>query len=514
MFERLSADISALFASGTVGSYIAIGLYALAAVLIVVGFFKGFARGVANQTVRLITVIGAAVLSVVLCCAFYPKLSEWCGDKTLAELWVSVGLDKVFVNRFPLLDLIGDISGKALIYLSVIPTVFAVLPLLFGLFFMILSALMLIVHALICHMVGFLPYRNSPLTRFLGGAVGLVQGLIVSVLVLLPVFGITSYIAQAVDELPEDNKVSVVYHEYIEVADKSVLSEITHRLGGDYILETLANVTIDDKAVNAKLMAKNFAHMYSDVTELKAADRWSALTAADKANITDLIERTDADDTLRYLTAELLHKTAVTIADHENMLPFEEPFRTFARECVEVLASVTEESLKNDLMTLADVYFAISDSGALAELKEGNTKTAAAKLALTRTDGMSTMEYATARLDENEHTRPLIPALVRFGLSLLAEDGAADFTTLANTLRGNLLSDADKGDMTDEEYAAALSDSLKTFCADYAGIDISDAAAASAAALVAAHPEYVENASAVTDAAVAAILARCFFTAE
>lgn len=61
--QNIISEVQDFFSAGTVGAYIALGLYGLVALLALVGALKGLTRGVCRQTIRLVTVGGAAVLS-------------------------------------------------------------------------------------------------------------------------------------------------------------------------------------------------------------------------------------------------------------------------------------------------------------------------------------------------------------------------------------------------------------------------------------------------------------------
>lgn len=206
-----------LFATGSVGAYIAIGAVLVVALFAFLQALIDFGRGTSRSLMRLITVAGAAVL------AFFatPIVGRaFFADQTVAS---------VLPFRLEQLDPIMNASLSEVL-----------LPIVFVALFLAFSSVLVIVHKLLCGILGFSYKRNNVLTRLFGMVVGVLHGALTAVIVLFPLFVCMGLYADAA--AAPDAKASVVafYEDYIEPTVESPLYEYPMQYGGNYVQDELA----------------------------------------------------------------------------------------------------------------------------------------------------------------------------------------------------------------------------------------------------------------------------------
>lgn len=210
-----------LFAKGSIGAYIAIGALGLVALFAFLQALIDFGRGTSRSIMRLITVAGAAVLAF-----FATKIvgRAFIADQTVASV-LPVGIEQL-----------GPIL-KASLAEVLLPIVFVVL-------FLVFSAVLVIVHKLLCGILGFSYKRNNALTRLFGMVVGALHGALTAVIVLFPLFVCMGLYADAAAALDAKSSVVAVYEDYIEATVESPLYEYPMQYGGEFVKGEFSHATI------------------------------------------------------------------------------------------------------------------------------------------------------------------------------------------------------------------------------------------------------------------------------
>ena len=164
-------------------------IYGIVGVLAIIGAFIGLGRGIQKQTVRTVTVIAAAVISFIAVSYLSTTLFAELSGMTIHDV-VEILIEKGVLAADTDTSLIENLDMKTAELVIALPFGLVVTPLLFVICFILLSAILMIVHVIICALCGFKSHRNTFVTRFFGFILGLLQGAAVAGLLLMPIIGI------------------------------------------------------------------------------------------------------------------------------------------------------------------------------------------------------------------------------------------------------------------------------------------------------------------------------------
>lgn len=508
LFQQLVGEITGSATGGAVGGYVVLGLYILAAILVLVGLLKGWSRGMYRSLSRLLTVVAAMVLSVYLCLQLYPTFLSMCEGQTLMTLLQSWHLDSIFAGHGFWGALLGGLSGEALALFAALPAALVVVPSVMIGVFMVSSALLLLLHALICHIFGWDPYCNNALTRVVGAVLGVVQGALVTLFLFIPVFSSISYAGMMSAEAPEQSQIHIQYETYLRAADESLMGRAVRSLGGDAMTDALeARMTVDGEPMDVEALMRSLGGMVGQVQVLEDAD-FKNLTDDEIHAMRQILDLAEQSDEARTLLAELMRVSAATLSEYERTLPFNEPFLSTLRDFIDYFRNeLSDEYVVEDLTTLTEAYIALMDSGVLKAVDA-----AGATEALMRegADGKRPLTAAVELLLANERTAPLADSVMDFAVAVMAED--ADVTSdvlydrVAEGLRTAVASVNGQGLTGGEAYEAALVTEIAALF-EANGMTASEAGLASMASCIATNNA---GASELSDEAVRNILLAYF----
>ena len=279
---------------GDVKSIVTIALLAIVGLLALVGMLKGLSRGIKRQSVRTITIILSIVLSFVAVKILYGAVLGFFDGMTMQELFVKLeelgaGLDAETK------DMLADLDPVLIEYILAIPLALIVGPVLFVPVFIIVSAIMLIVHAILSGILGFRKKENTKTTRLLGMALGFVQGVLVSIVLLVPILGLASTVSGAVDTIREKPTKSEAETELITMYDTDLkdivenpVVKVLGSLGGNLTYKTLATIKVQDNSVKMVDEIDTVLMVYNEIDTLGSAE-FTNLTAEQQASIKSMI---------------------------------------------------------------------------------------------------------------------------------------------------------------------------------------------------------------------------------
>lgn len=209
-----------LLAGGSIGGYIALGIVAVALLIVVAQAFLAFGRGTSRSAMRLIVSVFTAAL------AFF--ITRLIGRAFFADATLGEYLPLSAESLRPLLD------AK----LSLV-----VLPLLFVLIYLLLTPLTLILHKLLCGVLGFSYHHNNLFTRLFAMVIGVLQGALFALILFFPLLNLGAIYGDAVEEGKADASACAVYEDYLEATDQSPLVEYTMQFGGEWLRSEFAAAT-------------------------------------------------------------------------------------------------------------------------------------------------------------------------------------------------------------------------------------------------------------------------------
>ena len=483
---------------GDVKSIVTIALLAIVGLLALVGMLKGLSRGIKRQSVRTITIILSIVLSFVAVKILYGAVLGFFDGMTMQELFVKLeelgaGLDAETK------DMLADLDPVLIEYILAIPLALIVGPVLFVPVFIIVSAIMLIVHAILSGILGFRKKENTKTTRLLGMALGFVQGVLVSIVLLVPILGLASTVSGAVDTIREKPTKSEAETELITMYDTDLkdivenpVVKVLGSLGGNLTYKTLATIKVQDNSVKMVDEIDTVLMVYNEIDTLGSAE-FTNLTAEQQASIKSMINTLGDSNYFAPLLSNLV-KSVATMLEGDMVAEMEEPIKTLMVDVIGIFKTSTQETLKSDLNTFCDFFFYLTNRGVLdAAMGEETPDAPKPDImdVLFKTDdsnGKTTIDNAIAILDSNVRTKPIITSLVKISVAYAKEslkdsagslEGApgledADIEQIYEDVKAgvNEIVQIDRNQYaTDEEYKGAVSSSVESFVVNNGFVD-------------------------------------------
>jgi len=453
-------------------NYVLLGLTAL---LALIGALKGLNRGVCRQTVRLLTIVVSIViaffLSRMIGSVIFNKLEGMTVEELIAKL-VEGGL----IASAEDLKILTYFDTTTIEYILAIPLGLIILPLLFAILFPIVSGLMLIVHAILSGILGFTKKKNNVVTRLLGMALGAVQGVLVTAVILVPVIGIVNTVGDTAaafseGEAPPEGEESVIslYTEYVEPVREGPVFKTVSTFGGQLIYELLASVKLEDTRVNMTEQVDTVVEIYGYTGELRELDM-ANLTDENKAAIDAMIGAVKSSEYFSPLLVNITKGVSKYAKDSDLFQEVDEPVKTLLTDILSVFESSTKEYIGEDIDTFRTLFYLLSDEGVLASVSgEGSEGDGDMLKLLSKTDaeGKTVIQRAINILSANERTKPIVSSLTKIALSSMAgELGGEAGEEIVEIYDGvkeglNELIKIDKDSYeTEEEYRGAVAESL------------------------------------------------------
>ena len=411
-----------LLSRNDIAAYVALGMAGLVLVLGLIGFVKGATRGIGRQGVRTVTVVISAVLSYFATRNMLPLLVDFFEGKTMLEMMKQIKVDGLFELNEKLTALFANIDTKTMEEILNLPLAVFVLPLCFAIIFIIISAMMLLIHICVSGILGYIKERNNFFTRLLGALLGLVQGVLVAAVILVPVTGITNVVNEAKSRSEEPNAVITFADKYLcEVSNSPIHKTIT-KFGGEKLFQSLTTIPMDKEHIDARESVYNILHIMEEWQKLGEANL-SEMNEEQQAHLTEIVDTIGEDPSISTSIAALVRSMLATPEVRESILAkFDEPFRGFFNEWISVLAQCNKDTLREDMDTLLDVLIIMAEHDVLEAFMAHDSE--AMKEALTRNDenGENVITLLVNRFNENDRTAPLVVTLARLSLTLMAGD--------------------------------------------------------------------------------------------
>ncbi len=482
---------------GDVKSIVTIALLALVGLLALIGMLKGLRRGIKRQSIRTATIILSIVLSFVAVKVLYGVILGFCDVATMGELFTKLegfGLALDAETK----DMLAGFDPVIIEYILAIPLALLVGPIVFVPVFIIISALMLIVHAIISGILGFRKKENTKTTRLLGMALGFVQGALVAVVLLVPILGLANTVSGAVDTIREKTEKSEEETELIQMYDENLkdiienpVVKVLGSLGGNLTYKSLATVKVEDNRVNMIDQIDTVLVVYNEIDTLSSLE-FTNLTPEQQASIRGLIDAVGESNYFAPFLSKLVSGLASTLED-DLAAEMEEPIKTLMVDIIGIFKTSSQETLKSDLDTFCDFFFYLTNRGVLSaamgepEVPGGESPDIMDVLFKTDdSNGKTTIDNAIAILDSNTRTQPIITSLVKISVAYAKEslknDAAgslpelegADIDAIYEDVKAgvNEIVQMDRNNYaTEEEYKSAVSSSVESFVVNNGFVD-------------------------------------------
>ena len=169
-----------------ISQYISYGIYAVAALFLLIGIIRGLLRGFGKEFLSLLTLAISAVVSFALCTRAYAQVHEYLAGKTVG----AVLAETQWQLSGTLADALNNLTIGTAELVFAIPITIVVLPIAFVTLTMLLQLILGILR-LIIDLI-FFRGEKSGASRFGGMLLGIVRGGVVAALLLLPISGLLS----------------------------------------------------------------------------------------------------------------------------------------------------------------------------------------------------------------------------------------------------------------------------------------------------------------------------------
>ncbi len=221
--------------------YVGIVLIAITAIIVLANLFIGLARGFKKTIGSLAAIIISAVIAFILTiflCAPQSSLMTWATD-TVKGLLTQPTIQEI-INT-------GEV-GEAIPYYATM----LVAPIFFTLLFIVLSIIITIIVAIVIKFIPPFNLKKGHLHRFGGLGVGVVCGLLVSLLVLMPVSGLIGIVAQGGESgvMESDNEDDMLAQLFKEASEDEISA--VYAICTGWLFDSLASAEYDGEKIYLK----------------------------------------------------------------------------------------------------------------------------------------------------------------------------------------------------------------------------------------------------------------------
>ena len=443
----------------------------IVAILGLIGALKGLTRGISRQLIRTITIVASAVISFFAAKGIYTFMSDFLADKTITDI-------ENLLIQYNILSAEADnswlqnIDIDTIFLVATVPLALLIMPVAFTLCFFFISGVMLIVHVILCAIFGFRKRGNGLISRLLGMALGLIQGVAVAGLLLMPVIGISTMLTDtaeairqetSVEEGSSDSLVSL-YDDYVKSIAENPATKALGGCGINALYKNIATVEVDERKTDMTALIPDIAKITGKITSLKGID-FKHLTPENEAAITEMFDTVEKNTYLTRVLAGGIKMFSYAYTNGAVGINAEAPVSNLLNSAITIFHTADATNVHGDIDTICEVTFILSREGVLAAFESGSTDM---MNALTKRDagGKTTVNKIIDIIEKNERTKPLIGMLTDLSISVMSQSTGVDENTLAvgNNIKANIndktmkLNRADFA--TEEEYVGAVSSSL------------------------------------------------------
>ena len=426
-------------------------------VLTLFGAFKGMRRGIARQTVRTITIAISAIISYVVSTSFYKSVIAMLEGKTVGELLTELGVSAKGPEDSAWIDIASVFSTESIQGFTFILFTVLLIPLIFTIGFVIISAIGEIVHIIISAFLGFKKSKNNRKTRLLGTALGALQGALVAAILIFPIANAASTMTGL--EAEGEDTATVVYLAD-EVASNPIAS-LTIKVGGDSLARSFCVEKIDGTEYDARDAARLFADVYFDIEELGDVS-FATPTPRQRTIINEIEKKLFSDAFVKNLVSGILSEIATAVDNGELTVDVEEPYNEMLRTTLAIFKDSSSQNIEPDMQTILNVYFILAEGGVLNAADGGSDEMLDAFI--TDNGEGTVISRVISELSKNERTKPIVTMLTKLSLSIMAEDLGLDEsvdTVYEAVVEGLDLIESIDTTLPEDEYTGAVADVIQ-----------------------------------------------------
>ena len=439
-------------------------------VTIIIRMFLGMRRGFWRQIVCTITTILSMIISVIVASSLSEGIIGGYDTPAIEDLIEKVEGVVPGIGEF-LRKLLLTIDPDVFESIFLLPATLILIPIMATVIFLLLNALFKIVRLIVIKVMGLKKANNNG-ERLGGALLAAVEAIIWVMMIALPINGIIGLVDRAYDEAvrsgyTEDNEeLERIHDEYLSAFTDNPAFTFINSVGGNAISNSIATVEINDSKVNIRDEVVDITVVImSEATVLNDSDI-AGLTAEEKEAIDNIIDAVCNSPYLTHVVAGAFRSAGSIL--NLDIIYYEEgsDFAEIIDSIIIYFESITDETLRSDLCTMKELVYAVSDSGAIYTLREGQSDLWTV-LQDQRKNGDDTITRLIDILQSNERTSGLVKTFTEVLISSLASeikmpDGSV-VTVTYDDLKDSMsevLNVKQQPGQSHDEYMENLSDTL------------------------------------------------------
>lgn len=447
--------------TGTISTVIVI----VFALFVVIQALRGLKKGLFNQILHTGIMLVAAVASYIAANKIWEKFFSSFTEESLEKLISSLAKNDALAGVMEKLgDVLRAFPPETFSYLLALPAGLIIIPAIFSITFIALNAVLRIAYFILSKVFGLIKIKGL-IARILAAVLGAAEGVIIATIILLPVTSAVDVVDDSISALCESGEreeLANAYDKYITQVSKNPIFKIMKLSGGDMILNKTAILKTDEGVINLKEEFHTAVVLFDRSSALKDCD-WMALNAQNKQALRGMLTTATASNYYSTIISGLLSGICQNLA--ASGLPFEVAgeLEPFINDAILLFNSEKPDTVGDDLATLFDVYFILSDCGALKAITEEGDVTAC--LSEKNEDGVLYVNAVIDKLEENQRTKSLVSTIAKLSVTIMSN--SLGLGTDADDMYDDLKDDFNdcldvKRDAyaTEEEYREDLSGSI------------------------------------------------------
>ena len=433
-------------------------------VFIILRMLSGMGRGIFRQLLRTGLTVGSAVLAFIT--------ADLVGNEILST--VDIGtvdgiMDYLRMVEPQLASKIGDILNafptESIAKIMLLPAAVVILPTVFLSIFLLVKVIAGILCALLYRIFKFKKATDN-VQRFGGALLGAVEAIIYITVILIPFTGIVGVMGESYDSAiySDDGLDADAAFEYtttyLPITENPAIKLVSD-LGGDAISNHFATVKIGDKASNLREELVPVIKFYLIDCRNGSID-FRNLGEGGKDAISKFLTAMESSPCLSDIVCCVVRGGSFLL-ENGGILELGDVPSDLTDALFAFLGGFSTEYFTEDINTLRDIYFALSDHGILAAMVEGDTDIMTL-LGENHQDGSSAVSSIVTVLQSNPRTAPLVRAITDLLLSNLVTpdvDGApkVDYDELKSDVE-KVLDVKEENYASEKEYKEALGNVL------------------------------------------------------
>ena len=336
-----------------------------------------------------------------------------------------------------------------------------------------------ILYKILCAVFGLNKCKACIFRSIFGAALGALEGFLFAAFLVLPIVGLSTIATESVAPIRDKNtdgqytEIIEFYDEYVSpVADHEIIRFVAEN-GGQDILDSTAIIPFEGKNINLYDETSNIITMCLEATALNGVD-FAAPSLDNQALLRSLVDDIGESRFTSFLVSKLFTGVGFVLDGGFSFFQVPAPFDTVVNSTVDIFATSNADNIHGDLVTILDVYFLLSNSGAIESYgTEGAEEEMKEALVERDENGKTLVSKVVEILSKNDRTAALVKTLTEMTITLMAgELGGEDYDVQEaydniKTGLNNVLEIKPDAYETTEEYEAARDEEINNTLTEY-----------------------------------------------